>query len=315
MLRRTFLAALATGAAGIHRAMAAPADPEPMADLEIIDCHTHFYDPSRPAGVPWPGKNSPLYRTVLPKHLRAEPMFRPLAGTVVVEASPWVEDNAWLLALAKDDPFIVGIVGNLQPGTPDFAKQLERFAADPLYRGIRIPVQTVKQLLERNELADLKRMIDRNLSLDVNGGPDTPAAVAELAARLPELRIIQNHIGNVKITADAPPREWREGIAAAGKQANVSCKISAFMSAAARDGRVPPKELDFYRPYLDVVWNAFGDERVIYGSDWPVSAQAADYATQQRISLEYAFEKGAAATRGFCAENAAKAYKWVKRKA
>ncbi|MEM7013931.1 MAG: amidohydrolase, partial [Verrucomicrobiota bacterium] len=62
-------------------------------DLDVIDCHTHFYDPTRPEGVPWPGEGSALYRTVLPKHLRGLKAFRPVTGTVIVEASPWVEDN------------------------------------------------------------------------------------------------------------------------------------------------------------------------------------------------------------------------------
>jgi L-fuconolactonase len=71
--------------------------------------------------------------------------------------------------------------------------------------------------------------------------------------------------------------------------------------------------LAFYRPYLDVVWNAFGDDRVIYGSNWPVSEKASDYATLQRIYLEYASEKGEEATRKFCAPNSKKAYAWAER--
>src|SRR5262245_27953453 len=64
----------------------------------IIDCHTHFYDPSRPGGVPWPGKDDKvLYRTVLPKQFREVAGPLGVTGTVVVEASPLVEDNQWLL--------------------------------------------------------------------------------------------------------------------------------------------------------------------------------------------------------------------------
>jgi L-fuconolactonase len=71
--------------------------------------------------------------------------------------------------------------------------------------------------------------------------------------------------------------------------------------------------LDFYRPYIDVVWNAFGDDRVIYGSDWPASESAADYAAQQRIVMEYAFAKGDGVARKFCSLNAKHIYKWVER--
>jgi predicted TIM-barrel fold metal-dependent hydrolase len=160
-------------------------------------------------------------------------------------------------------------------------------------------------------LADLKKMIDHDLSLDVNGGPDTPGIVAMLAEKLPALRIVQNHIGNVRITADPPPAEWKAGIEAAAKHPNVFCKISALVEGASRDGQKAPAEMSFYKPYIDVVWNAFGDDRVIYGSNWPVSENAASYETLQRIVMEYAAEHGDEATSKFCSKNAARAYKWI----
>src|SRR5205085_9380769 len=109
------------------------------ARVPVIDTHTHFYDPARPQGVPWPAKDDPfLYRTVLPPEY--EGLARPLGvtGTVVVEASPWVEDNQWVLDLAARDPFLVGVVGNLGPGEDDFAAHLTRFAKNRLFRGIRL---------------------------------------------------------------------------------------------------------------------------------------------------------------------------------
>ncbi|MBC8352797.1 MAG: amidohydrolase family protein [Planctomycetes bacterium] len=286
---------------------------EPAADLDIIDCHTHFYDPTRPEGIPWPSKGSPLYRTVLPGHLRALKTYRPVTGTVIVEASPRLEDNAWLLELAKDDPFVVGIVGNLNPADPNFTQYVNRFAADPLFRGIRISVKLLQNLLERSDLSALKLLAKRDLALDVNGGPETSAVVAELALRLPTLRIVQNHIGNVKITKEAPPPDWSEGIRAAAGHPNVFCKISALVEAAARDRQKPPTDLGFYKPYIDVVWDAFGDDRVIYGSNWPVSDRAASYETLQRIVMEYAAERGTDATTKFCSLNAKRAYKWIER--
>ncbi|MDP6448195.1 MAG: amidohydrolase family protein [Pirellulaceae bacterium] len=283
------------------------------ADLDVIDCHTHFYDPTRPGGIPWPSKGSALYRTVLPKHLRELKHFRRVTGTVIVEASDRLEDNAWLLGLAKDDPFVVGVVGRLEPGGADFSRHLKRFAADRLFRGMRISTSLLRKLLDKNNVRDLKLFADRDLALDVNGGPETPAELARLAKRLPDLRIVLNHIGNVKITSQAPPREWVDGVRSAARHDNVSCKISALCWAAAGGGRKAPLDLDFYRPYIDVVWNAFGDDRVIYGSDWPASEAAADYATQQRIVMEYASGKGDDVTRKFCSLNAKRVYKWVER--
>jgi len=308
MRRRTFIAcSIATGLS--RRPTPTRAD-APAVDLDVIDCHTHFYDPSRPQGVPWPSKNTSLYRTVLPKDLRAEKQFKAVTGTIVVEASPWVEDNAWLLDLAKHDPFIVGIVGNLMPGDPQFAAQLKRFVADPLFRGIRISSATLKRLLEQNDLSDLKRLVEHDLSLDVNGGAHF---IGPLASRLPDLRIVLNHVGNVRITSEAPPDDWQTDIRATVKHRNVFCKVSALTEGAVRNGHAAPVDLDFYRPYIDVVWNAFGDERVIYGSNWPVSERGADYVIVQRLVFEYAAEKGDAVLKQFCSLNAKRAYQWVER--
>ena len=309
--RRQLIAGSLAGAAAFGmRSLLAD---EQVAELDVIDCHTHFYDPSRPEGVPWPPKVSQLYRTVLPADLRDLVKYRKVTGTVIVEASNRVEDNAWLLELAKEDPFIVGIVGNLTPGTPDFAGHVKRFAANPLFRGIRIQVQLLKDLLQANKIDDLKLLEDHDLELDVNGGPDTPETIARLAPLLPSLRIVLNHIGNVRVTVDSPPVEWKTGIQAAAKHQNIYCKISALVEGAARDGQEAPDDLAFYKPYIDVVWNAFGDDRVIYGSNWPVSDMAASYETLQRIVMEYAAEKGVDATRKFCSLNAKQAYKWVER--
>ncbi|MFO0820979.1 MAG: amidohydrolase family protein [Pirellulales bacterium] len=315
MLRRNFLggalaASLAFNASRGSHAVGQTAAAAAPDTLEIIDCHTHFYDPSRPEGVPWPGKGTPLYRTVLPKHLREVKQYRPVAGTVVVEASPWVADNDWLLGLAKDDPFIRGVVGNLKPGDPDFTKNAVRLAKNPVFRGIRVSVQAVLEHIDKNQLDDFRKLAELNLALDVNGGPNTPAAIARLAPQIPDLRIVLNHIGNVRITRDPPPADWKTGIEAAAAHPNVFCKISALVEGAARDGNKAPKDTAFYRPYIDVVWNAFGDERVIYGSNWPVSDNAADYETLQRIALEYAMSRGVEATRRFCSTNSQTAYRW-----
>ena len=281
--------------------------------LDIVDCHTHFYDPTRPQGVPWPGKNSFLYRTILPAHLRSIPQARPVTGTVIVEASKWVEDNQWLLDIAQDDQFVVGIVGHLTPGDEDFPAQVRRFTKDPLYRGIRVSRELVVQHLGKNNLDHFKLLADHDLGLDVNGGPETPNAVAELAEKIPDLRVVINHVGNVRIDENPPPTDWAEGMRKAAVHANVACKISALVEGASRNGEKPPTDVDFYRPYIDVVWNAFGEDRVIYGSNWPVSDRATDYKTLQQIVLDYVLPLGDSTAEKFFSLNAKRYYKWIER--
>ena len=148
--RREFLqTTLQTGVAAI----AAGSMIEPLCaddQMPIVDCHTHFYDPTRPEGVPWPGKDDAmLYRTILPKQFLEQASPVGVTKTIVVEASPRVEDNAWLLELAAKNPSIIGVVGNLTPGKPEFAGHLKRFAANKLYRGIRINHGALKTGLDQ----------------------------------------------------------------------------------------------------------------------------------------------------------------------
>jgi predicted TIM-barrel fold metal-dependent hydrolase len=286
----------------------------PPAEIPIIDCHTHFYDPARPEGVPWPTQGSLLYRTVLPRDFQNLKMSRPVLGTIVVEASKWVEDNAWLLTLAEKDPFILGIVGHLDPLSSSFGSDLTRFSAYPLFRGIRVSQGVLETLLQRAGLRELRMLAERNLTLDVIGGPSTPALVAQAARQVPDLTLVVDHIGSVPLTAAAPPEDWSQGIRAAGACGNVYCKVSALVENAASAGTRPaPTDLNFYRPYLDVVWQAFGSDRVLYASNWPVCELGADYETVQRLAVEYALEKGPDAATKFCSENSQRAYGWKNR--
>jgi predicted TIM-barrel fold metal-dependent hydrolase len=284
-------------------------------DYPIVDTHTHFYDPQRPQGVPWPSKDDKsLYRRVLPEHFEAFAKPLGVTGTVVVEASPWVEDNQWVLDLAEKDKFILGLVGNLSPGTPEFAGHLKRFAANPLFRGIRVNAGPLKAGLENPEfLADIKRLLDADLELDINGGPELLPLVDRLASKLPELRIVINHLANVKIDGPRLDPEWVSGMKAAAAHPQVFLKVSALVESAARDGRKVPRDPEYYRPILESVWTSFGKDRLIYGSNWPVSDPAADYATVLKIVTTFFNDKGGDASALFFSKNAKAAYRFADR--
>jgi predicted TIM-barrel fold metal-dependent hydrolase len=171
----------------------------------------------------------------------------------------------------------------------------------------------VNQRLESGDLQPFRLLAELGLMLDINGGPETPASVAKLAAGLPKLQCVINHMGNVPITPQTPPQDWASGMAAAARQPNVACKLSAFMVAASKAQKKAPEDLPFYTPYFDVIWNAFGEDRVIYGSDWPNSEPYGSYAAQQRLSFEYVASKGPGALQKFTSLNAKKVYGWIER--
>jgi len=311
--RREFLGSAVGAAAGLLASVDLPA--QPAARATAVDCHTHFYDPSRPEGVPWPGKDDKvLYRTVLPKHFLEQAAPLGVTKTIVVEASPRVEDNAWLLELARANPSIVGVVGNLTPGEAGFTDNLKRFAANRVFRGIRIGHDAVRAGIERPVfLADVRQLAELGLELDINGGPALPADAARLAALVPELTIVINHLANVDVDGGPPPKEWLAGMQAAAKQQRVFCKVSALVEHAkpkSGENKVP-EDVEFYKPILDAIWNIFGDDRLIYGSNWPVSDRFAPYRTVYSVVHDYVQGRGAGASEKYFSKNSVAAYRWA----
>ncbi len=301
-----------TSAALAAAALATNPSAVASADIEIIDCHTHFYDPDRPQGVPWPGKSeTALYRPVYPRDYRALAAPLGITGTVVVEASAWPADNDWILDLARSEPLIRGFVGHLTPGDPAFAAAVSRLARNPLFRGIRVSGGDVAGLIDAGKLRDLGILADHDLSLDVNGNVASLPAVAAVARAVPRLRIVIDHVANVAIDGKTPPAEWLSGMQAAAAQPHVFCKVSGLVEGSGRRDGKAPADVEFYRPVLDAVWERFGAERVIYGSNWPVSEVFAPLATVHRIVRDYFGTRGEVASRRYFAGNAQVAYKWL----
>lgn len=305
MNRREFLqaaAGLATTVCGAEATALRPA--------KIIDTHTHFYDPTRPQGVPWPPPTDALlYRTVLPKHYRALPVPQQVDGTVVVEASTWVEDNQWILDLAAGDPFIVGFVGNLPLGTPEFAAHLKRFAAHRVFRGVRIRDGSLEKALgERAFVNDLRAVAERGLSFDVHSPPAWVSQASRLAQLVPDLRLIINHVANAEVKGKEPPEDWRRLMETLSGHPRVFMKVSGLVEGTQRRNGDAPPEAEYYRPVLETLWKIFGPDRLIYGSNWPVSERFAPLSRVQQIALSFFAEKGQAALDKIFWKNARAAY-------
>ena len=103
----------------------------------IIDSHLHLFDPRRPQGIPWPEPGNRLYAAHLPADYWALAAPHNVVGAIAVEASPWRDDNRWLLHTLRSDPRMLGFVGNLDPLHADFARDLEALADEPLFLGLR----------------------------------------------------------------------------------------------------------------------------------------------------------------------------------
>ena len=279
----------------------------------VVDTHTHFYDPTRPQGVPWPTQGTKLYRPVLPADWRAlaEPLG--IRQTVVVEASKWVEDNQWILDLAAQEKSIVGFVGHLDPEDAAFARHLRRFAANSLFRGVRWNTAAwMKPELQSAILIGAKSLADHGLELDVNGPPEALLAVANLALAVPDLRLVINHLGSSGDPQSLKP-VWREGIRAVAKCPNVWMKVSALVEQVKGPEGAAPTDVSYYLPILDYLWQSFGADRLIYGSNWPVSDRGASYDQVFGLVRDYFSSKGKEACEKFFWQNSRNVYRWIER--
>jgi L-fuconolactonase len=275
------------------------------AGMPVIDTHIHLFDTGRPKGVPWPEKsNSVLYKPALPDRYRSIATPLGISGAVVVEASPWLEDNQWVLDVVAKEPIILGVVGNLEPGKPEFGKQLERFHRNRLFRGIRYgnlwDRNLSTEIAKPQFISDLKLLSKAGLSLDsANPNADLLTALLRVTDSVPDLRVIIDHLPQMKEKPHG--RDLQE----LGKRSQVYVKLSEVFRRV--DGRIP-MDLSAYRGTLDELYATFGEDRVLYGSDWPNSDNWRPYADVFHLVQQYFATKSKAAAEKYFWKNATAAY-------
>ncbi len=285
--------------------------------IPIIDTHIHLFDPRRPEGVPWPDKeDAMLYRPALPDRYRKLTKAFGVVGAIEVECSPWLEDNQWVLDLAARDTIVVGTVGNLDPGKPDFRKHLERFHRNPLFRGIRYGNlwgrNLGEQMSRREFISDLEALADAGLVLDTaNPDPALITNMVQLTDQIPALRVVIDHLPQLEPPTDSRARSaLQTNLRELGKRPQVFVKVSEVLRNVG--GRVS-LDLNFYRPRLDELWDIFGPDRLMYGSDWPNSDHWAPYTQVLNVVRDYFISKGTTVAEKFFWRNSSAAYRWVKR--
>ncbi|HEV2274785.1 MAG TPA: amidohydrolase family protein [Acidobacteriaceae bacterium] len=285
--------------------------------MPIIDTHIHLFDTNRPEGVPWPEKtDAALYRPAFPERYAEVSQPFDVVGAIAVECSPWLSDNDWLLRAAAQSTLIVGVIGDLDPAVSGFADQLERLHANALFRGIRYGNIWGRDLGARlNDREFVKNLgLLPGLGLLFESANPDPALIRDLrrlAELVPELRIVIDHLPQA-----VPPQETRarriylDDLAALSKNPRVFVKGSETLRGYPRQA---PGSLDLYRPWLDEIWDLFGEDRLLFGSDWPHSDNLAPFAQHLGIIQEYVMAKGAVAAEKFFWRNSATVYRWAPR--
>ncbi len=300
--RRELLAAGAAAAA-----LVSPSDAQAEeAAIPIIDTHFHLYDPTRPQGVPYPKTPNP--KPFLPKDFVASAVPLGIVGGIKVEASPWVEDNLWVLMIIQDEPMIVGMIGNLDPSKPEFGEYLERYHRNKLFLGIRYgnvwESQNLVAVVDRPDvIANVKTFAQTGLTFEVaNPRLDLIDATVRLTDKVPDLRVVLGHLQALPLPKDPQVLKTYTDNLRKLSQRNVYVKVSGVPGM--RAGTPPPADPEAYKTSLDLFWEVFGEDRIVY-------------AGRNKAALEilkaYCGKKGRGASEKFFWKNSIPAFKWIKR--
>ncbi len=245
-----------------------------------VDAHQHFWDLDV-RDQSWISGDAlaPLRRNFGLSDLAPQAAAAGVTATVLVQAITVVEETREFLALAAAHDLVAGVVGWVDLTAPDVADQLAALrdgAGGNLLVGIRHQVQSEPDpewLLRSDVLSGLAAVAEAGLVYDLLTVPHQLPAAVSCAERLPELSFIVDHASKPAVASGAL-EPWEGGIRALATLPNVSCKLSGLVTEADWSEWT----VEDLRPYAEVVLDAFGPERVAFGSDWPVCTLAGSYA-------------------------------------
>ncbi len=241
-----------------------------------IDAHQHFWIyNSREYG--WIGDRMKLLkRDFLPEDLHPELLKSDFSGSVVVQARQSAEETRWLLKLASQNDFIKGVVGWVDLcNEQELKRGLDEFCKSEKLAGVRHVVHDEPEdnfMLRDDFLKGISRLKEYGLAFDLLLFPKHLPVAQFVVSLFPEQRFVLDHIGKPLIKNHIID-PWKEDLIRLAGNRNVWCKLSGMVTEA--DWRKSRPE-DFY-PYLDVVFKAFGTNRLMTGSDWPVCLLAGDH--------------------------------------
>jgi L-fuconolactonase len=250
-----------------------------------LDAHQHFWKYC-PEDYGWiDDKMAAIRRDFLPQDL--EPLLAAdgFDGSIAVQARQNLEETSWLLDLAAHNHIVKGVVGWVDLRSPNLAAQLDQFAQNPKLVGVRHVVQDEPDdnfMLGSDFRHGIARVQEYNLAYDILIFPRQLPAAIKLVREFPDQRFVLDHIAKPSI-AEARMDPWDRGIRELAKSENVSCKLSGMVTEARWHDWKP----EDFRPYLDVVLNAFGPARLMIGSDWPVCTASAPYSRTMALVRDY----------------------------
>jgi L-fuconolactonase len=265
--------------------MALPAEPE---QLQILDAHQHVWDISaRPQ--PWldsAGELAPLRRSFSLADLRPLASRAGVAGSVVVQTVTSPAETPELLELARAGDFVLAVVGWTELTDPAVGGALSALQAGPgggALAGIRHPLlaEPDPRWLERPEvLRGLRAVAAAGLCFDLVLPPALLPSATLAAARVPGLTFVLDHLGNVE-PGPRPDETWASQLREFARLPNTAAKLSGILGDVVRPAASAPADIPAsagkLRQYFEIALAAFGPQRLMFGSDWPVCTLSAGY--------------------------------------
>lgn len=248
-----------------------------------------------------------LKHDFLPQDLKPLLDLAGFDGCVAVQARQSLEETRWLLELAGKNDFIRGVVGWVDLCSPELTAQLEQFAGHAKLVGVRHVVQDEPDdgfMLRPEFRRGIGRLAEFGLAYDVLIYPRQLPAAVKLAAEFPAQPFVLDHIAKPPI-AEGKLSPWAAGLQELARLPNVFCKLSGMVTEA----RWKAWKAEDFRPYLDMVCEAFGAERLMIGSDWPVCTLSADYGATLDLVKGYIRGFPSGAVEGILGGNCARFYK------
>jgi L-fuconolactonase len=256
-----------------------------------IDAHQHFwkFDPVRDSWIT--DEMSVIQKDFFPVDLKPVLQQNGFDGCVAVQASQSEEETDFLVSLAKQNDLIKGVVGWVDLQANDIEERLAKYKSIPVVKGFRHVLQGEPQrdfMLKPEFKRGIEALQKHGFTYDILIFPDQVKFSEELVASFPEQKFVIDHIAKPYIKRRETD-EWKKDMEKIAKHENAYCKISGMVTEADWKGW---KKEDF-KPYLDVVVNAFGANRILFGSDWPVCLVAASYEKMVEIVKDFfsAFSK------------------------
>jgi len=242
---------------------------------EMIDAHHHLWRYSaEDYGWISPEMNV-LRRDFVAQDLDRELQEAGVDGSVVVQARQSIEETRWLLELAAEDEAIRGVVGWLPLVSAELPAMLREFADYGKLKGLRHVIQDEPDddfILREDFNRGVAALLDTGLVYDILIHERHLPQAAKFVERHPEQAFVLDHLAKPLIK-DGILEPWRENLTRLAEHENVFCKLSGLVTEADWDAWT----LDDLRPYLDIALEAFGAERLMAGSDWPVCLLASGY--------------------------------------